>query len=131
MNVVQIAYDQYQLHDLMTRIQMAAITWTRQFSQGTDRLIADKRLYDLIVQARIHTPPLPDLRQHIQNAAAQQSPKEDTKLRIVKKSEAQKIDLAVALSMASFECLRLNLNDAAYGAGSGAPGLPEGVVPPA
>ncbi|KKL88920.1 hypothetical protein LCGC14_1919890, partial [marine sediment metagenome] len=50
-----------------------------------------------------------DLREHLTNANARQSAKEDTKLRIVKKSDSRKIDLAVCLSMGAAECLRLNL----------------------
>ena len=35
---------------------------------------------------------------------------EETRLRLVKKSDARKIDLAVCLSMGAAECLRLQLD---------------------
>ena len=48
-----------------------------------------------------------ELRQHLLNASAKIT--DDSKMRIVKRSERMKVDLAVALSMAASECLRLNL----------------------
>jgi phage terminase large subunit-like protein len=50
----------------------------------------------------------PDLREHIGNANAEIDP-EERKIRIVKRSELLKIDLAVAMSMANNEIMRLNL----------------------
>ena len=80
------------------------------FQPGTqERLIADKGLYDLIVNRRIRHDGNLDLREHLTNANAKQAANVDTRLRIVKKSDARKIDLAVCLSMACQESLRLNL----------------------
>lgn len=107
-NVVQVAYDEYQLHDMATRLGKVT-TWWRKFGQGQERLISDKQLYDLIVHRRIRHGGSPDLRQHIINCNAKHSKDEDNKLRLVKKSENRHIDLAVCLSMATAECLRLNL----------------------
>jgi hypothetical protein len=109
-NVVQIAYDPYQLHDMATRLQQDGVAWCRPFGQGQERLIADGQLYQMIVQRRIrHDGAWPEVREHLSNANKKVSATEDTRLRIVKKSEGRKIDAVVALSMATAECLRLAL----------------------
>lgn len=108
-NVVEVAYDQYQLHDMATRLQNEGVAWFRSFSQGEERLKADKQLYDLIVHDRVRHDGNLDLREHLTNANAKHSSGEDTRLRLVKKSEHRHIDLAVCLSMAAAECLRLYL----------------------
>jgi phage terminase large subunit-like protein len=69
----------------------------------------DKTLYDLIRDRRVSHDGNADLRQHIANANAKLEKDQDSKLRIVKKTQSRKIDLAVALSMACWECLRLLL----------------------
>lgn len=109
-NVVQVCYDPYQLHDMATRLPSVTNTWWKAFSQGIERLVADKQLYDLIVHKRIRHGGSLDMREHIINCNAKHSKDEDSKLRLVKKSENRHIDLAVCLSMASRECLRLMLN---------------------
>lgn len=108
-NVVHICYDPYQLEDMMQRLRRDFVTWIEPFNQGADRLKADSQLYDLIVQKRIHHSGEYDLREHIANANAKLQNDEDSKLRIVKKANGKKIDLAVALSMASSRCLYLLL----------------------
>lgn len=108
-NVAEVAYDPYQLHDFATRLQKEGVAWFRPFPQGIDRLKADKALYDLIVSRRIRHDGNPALREHIANANAKQGKQEDSRLRLIKKSENRKIDLAVCLSMSSAECLRLLL----------------------
>ncbi len=108
-NVIQVAYDNYQLHDLTTRLMKEGVAWFREFSQTGERMVADKGLYDLIAHRRIKHDGNLDLREHLTNANARQSSKEDTKLRIVKKSDSRKIDLAVCLSMSASEALRLNI----------------------
>ena len=109
-NVVQIAYDPYQLHDMATRLQADGVAWCRPFGQGQERMIADGQLYQMIGHRRIrHDGMWPDVREHLANANKKVAASEDTRLRIVKKSETRKIDLAVALSMATAECLRLML----------------------
>lgn len=107
-NVIEVAYDPYQLHDMATRLGQEHIAWFRPFSQQADRLVADSGLKDLIRDRRIWHRGEPDLTEHIQNADAQED-KEDRKLRIVKRAEKLKIDLAVCASMMSRELLRLNL----------------------
>ena len=108
-NIVQIAYDEFQLHDLMTRLRNDAVAWARKFGQTQDRLVADKALYDMIRDQRIHHTGDPILAEHLLNCAAKVPADDNTRLRLVKKSRKSKIDAAVALSMASAECLRLNL----------------------
>ena len=104
-NVKEMAYDQYQLHQMMTRLGKKV--WTRVFSQGADRQVADKQLLDLITARKVLHDGNKELRAHIDNADRKSDG--TGKLRIVKRSETQKVDLAVALSMAVAECLRLNL----------------------
>lgn len=108
-NVAQFAYDPYQLHDFATRLMKEGVGWFRPFTQGQDRLMSDKGLYDLIVHRRIRHDGNAELREHMTNANAKQAANEDSKLRIVKKSDSRKIDLVICVSMASAECLRLNL----------------------
>lgn len=108
-NVIECCYDPYQLYDMGTRLTKAGVAWMNPFDQGNKRLEADKGLYDLILQKRIRHDGNLDLREHITNANAKQSREEDTKLRIVKKSKSRHIDLCVSLSMAAWECLRLNI----------------------
>lgn len=109
-NVAECAYDEFQLHKLMTDIRNDGLGWCKVFSQSNNRLIADKQLYDMIKTRDIHhRGNLPNLREHLENAAAKIPVGEETKLRIIKKSERQHIDLAVCLSMAAYEALRLNI----------------------
>lgn len=108
-NVIEVTYDPYQLHDLATRLGKEGVAWFNAFNQGEGRMKADKGLYDLILQRRIRHDGNADLREHISNANAKQSRDEDTKLRIVKKADTRHIDLCVCLSMAAWECLRLNI----------------------
>lgn len=109
LNVMQLCYDQYQLHDMMTRFQNEGLCWVYSFSQGADRMVADYMFYSFVKDRRIIHFGDPNMRQHIANAAARMAKGENTKLRIVKKAAESKIDLAVAGSMATHECMRLNL----------------------
>ncbi len=108
-SVTEVAYDAYQLHDFAARLRREGLAWFKEFPQGGDRLTADKTLYDLIRDRRVSHDGNPELRQHIANANAKLEKDQDSKLRIVKKTQNRKIDLAVALSMACRECLRLLL----------------------
>lgn len=109
MNVVQVAYDEFQLHDMMTRLRDEGLTWCRKFGQQADRSVADKQLYDVIRNQHIHHDGDEDLAEHIVNCGAKVPVGDNTRLRLVKKAEKSKIDLAVATSMAGAECKRLNL----------------------
>lgn len=97
--VVCFTYDPYQLHDFATRLRNDGVGWFKEFPQGQDRLKSDKQLYDTIRERRMIHDGDTALTQHIANANAKT---EGDKLRIVKRQEHLKIDLAVALSMASY-----------------------------
>lgn len=107
-SVVQVCYDPTQLHDMMQALNKENLSWFFEFSQGKRRLEADRQLLDLILERRIWHNGDPDLRDHILNADRKLD-SDGRRLRIVKREDALKIDLAVCLSMASHECLRLNL----------------------
>ena len=123
-NVVQIAYDPYQMANTAQRITKKGIVWMEGFNQVGDRLKADSQLYDLILNNRIHyshaegcqkgimcSCMIRPLREHISNANSKTQADEDSKLRIVKKAAGKKIDLCIALSMASYRNLYLNLHN--------------------
>lgn len=119
-NVLTVVYDPYQLHDLMTEMRKEGFSRFLEFNQGKQRMEADKGLYDLIKGRRIHYNPDPAmggdvLTQHVHNSASKQGKQEDTKLRIIKKSEKLKIDCCVTMSMAQYECLRLYLDPTGEG----------------
>lgn len=107
-NVIEVAYDPHQLHDMATRLSREHLAWFRAFSQGDDRLIADAQMRGLIRDRKFWHRGEPDLTEHINNADAMED-KEERKIRIVKRAESMKVDLAVCQSMGSHELLRLNL----------------------
>ena len=107
-SVVKVCYDNTQLHDMMQGLSEENISWFEVFSQQRKRNESDRQLLDLILERRIWHNGDPDLRGHILNSDR----KLDTdgrRLRIVKREESLKIDLAVSLSMAAHQCLYLNL----------------------
>jgi phage terminase large subunit-like protein len=108
-NVQQIAYDPYQLTSMMQRLRRETAVRCREFNQQKERLVADRGLYDLIVNRRITHDGNALVREHMQNAAAQLQPKDDSKLRIIKRAPDKKIDLVICISMGAKECLRLNI----------------------
>lgn len=107
-NVTVVVYDEYQLHDMAGRLRKESVGAFSSFSQAGARIEADTDLRRLILRKGIAHQGDDDLTEHICNAAAK-TDGDDRKLRIVKKSQSKKIDAAVALSMAAYECLRLNL----------------------
>lgn len=107
-NVVQVAYDSYQLHDFCSRLYQEGLAWFRPFPQGNDRLMADSQLRDIIRDRRFWHRGEADFIEHANNADAQIDP-EDRKIRIVKRAERLKIDAVVAASMCSYQVLHLNL----------------------
>lgn len=98
-NVIVFGYDPYQLHHLCTSLRNDGVGLFEEFNQGVDRLEADKQLYDVIRDRRVIHDNDPDLTAHIKNANSKADP-ESRKLRIVKREETKKIDLAVCLSTA-------------------------------
>jgi terminase large subunit-like protein len=107
-NIVCVTFDEYQLHDMATRLGAEGIAWFRPFPQGSDRLEADKQLFDLILERRLAHDGNSDLRRHINNANKKPDP-ETRKLRLVKREGSLKIDLAVCASMAANVCLKLDI----------------------
>ena len=103
-NVLVLVYDPTQLHQMATRLTNVVLT--EKFNQGAARLEADKNLLDLIIQRRLvhrgENGEEGDLYKHINNADAKFS-QDGRKLRIVKRKESLKIDLAVACSMAAYK----------------------------
>jgi len=107
-NVVEITYDPYQLHDMMQRLRRDGVVLTKDFPQGQQRLEADKQLLDIIMQRRLAHDGNQALRAHIDNADKKVDA-ETRKIRLIKREDHMKIDLAVALSMASYRCFKLPL----------------------
>jgi hypothetical protein len=105
-NVLEVAYDPYQLHSLASALAQELVTYFREFNQASDRLVADKSLQDAIKAKEILHDGNDDLTEHVVNAAAKV---EGEKIRIVKKTESKKIDLCVCLSMAHAEVVRLGI----------------------
>ena len=106
-NIVQIAYDPYQLESMMQSLKRDLVAWCEPFPQVKDRFIADSELRDLIINQRISHDGNETLREHVQNAAMKVQLDEDSRLRIVKKAPDRKVDLLVAASMAAHRCLGL------------------------
>lgn len=100
-NVIEVAYDAFQLVNMMQRLRTTEFVNARSFSQQSDRLVADKRLYDMIrARQAHHNGNEHELTAHMGNASAEID-KNDSKLRIVKSPSGAKIDSVVAMSMAT------------------------------
>jgi hypothetical protein len=108
-NVVQIAYDQYQLEDMAQGWKRDGLCWVSQFDQGTERLIGDARMYSMAMKGTLAHNGDPDLRDHIANAKAKVSDTEDSRMRIIKRAPDKKVDLVVAAAMAVHRVMDLNL----------------------
>lgn len=107
-NIIEHAYDPMHLSEMPKRLMRAGYGFYRVFPQNRERLVADKLLYDLIRDRRIHhNGKLTELRTHIQNANVETH--DEKHLRIVKRAASLHIDLAVALSMACARALHYNL----------------------
>jgi phage terminase large subunit-like protein len=113
-NVVEVAYDPYQLEDMMQRLKRDGVARCRQFNQMGDRLRADRQLYDLIMNGGLSWSPdlNPAVRQHVANANAKLQKDEASKMRIVKKAANRPIDLVVCASMAVHRCQKLLMENA-------------------
>lgn len=105
-NVIEIAYDPYQLHQMSQRLGQRV--WTNEFKQSSARSIADKNLRDLIIGRRLNHDGNPTLRKHVENSKVRFDAGGD-KMRLVKGNPKDKIDACVALSMAAMRCISLNL----------------------
>lgn len=96
-SVVELCYDEYQLHKMMTDYKNEMLSHVYPFPQGKDRLISDKALQDSIREHQVHHSGEPDLTDHIKNSNAKT---DGDHIRIIKRNDSKKIDLAVCLSMA-------------------------------
>lgn len=105
-NIVEYTYDRYQLHDMATRLKRSEGMNFVIFAQGDDRLVADKRFYDLIKEKRFINTGDQDMTEHVQNANKKE---ENGRIRIVKRVQTAKIDLAVCGSMAADRAVRLGI----------------------
>jgi len=105
-NVVMVAYDPYQLEDMANRLGREGVAWFFAFTQGSQRLTADSNLRTLIREKRLRHKGDPDLTEHVLNAGAK-TDSEDSRIRIVKRAQHLKTDLAVALSMCADRILYL------------------------
>lgn len=103
-NVEEVAYDPYQTESTAQRLG-DNVLW-KAFNQGAPRLVADKRLFDMIRDQQIEHMGDAVLKEHMTNA--DRKPEED-KLRIVKRVQTGKIDAVVALSMAVERAMYYNL----------------------
>lgn len=98
-NVIQVTYDPYQLSNFCNRLEDETGAWFDEFTQGGEREIGDKLLYDVIKNGGMaHHGAHRQMRTHLMNAGAK-SLSDDRKLRIIKLSEKAKIDLVVAMAM--------------------------------
>lgn len=107
-NVVCVTYDPTELHDMCNRLRKDGVAWFDPFPQQSMRYEADKQLLDKIRSRGIAHDGDETLRQHIDNANRKLND-DGKRLRIVKRYERLKIDLAVALSMAQYKASKLNL----------------------
>lgn len=115
-NVVEVAYDEYQLHKMMTDLRKRQILKLHEFGQRSPRARADKQLFDMIKQQQIVHDGSQGLREHVDNAAVKtigeqfRFVKPDTDTTSGRSRKKRPIDALVALSMANERCLFLNLN---------------------
>jgi phage terminase large subunit-like protein len=114
-NVVEVAYDRYQLHSIMTKARKSGIK-TYDFSQVGERNLSDKGFYDWLVVGKLFHDGDPYLRAHVDNAAVKI---QGEKYRFVKPEQTSKvkstrhrrpIDALVAASMGVHRCKHLNLD---------------------
>ena len=105
--MLQLFYDQYQLHQMMTNLLNRGVVWTEPFSQQAERLKADKALLDSIKGRTVVHDGDRLLRTHLANAdkKLEGSDPQQQRLRIVKRRQDLKIDAAVALSMAHYRSI--------------------------
>jgi phage terminase large subunit-like protein len=106
--VLVVVFDPSELHDMSTRLSKANIAAFHAMGQTAKRMEADRQLLNLIQRRGLAHNGDPELRMHIMNADRRLDAT-GKKLRIVKRSNSQRIDLAIAMSMGTYEILRLNL----------------------
>ena len=103
--VALVVYDPYQMERTAQALQNPPYSrWVQTFTQTSKRLLADKALQDMIFAGKINHNGDPDLREHLKNAdqVITGTDRNSGGLRIVKRVDSLKIDLAVCLSMAAY-----------------------------
>jgi len=93
--------DPFQLHALIVEWEKAGIR-VIELPQSSGRVEADQALYDAVIARSIRHYNDPELNRHVQNTVAVETPRG---FRIAKEKTSQKIDAAVALSMAHYGAL--------------------------
>lgn len=107
-NIIAVTYDPTELHDMSQRLYRDGVAWFHEFAQGKQRQEADRQLLEMIKDHRIAHDGNTNLRDHIRNAD-RKTDDAGHKMRIVKRTDSLKVDLAIALSMACHQAMRLNL----------------------
>jgi hypothetical protein len=107
-HVLMLVYDSFQMEQMAQTLYRGGVVAVKRFSQQAPRTIADQYLFDSIHMGSISHMGDAELRSHLSNSDVQIDATEHKK-RIVKRSKGMKIDAAVALSMANYECKRLNI----------------------
>ncbi|KKK88056.1 hypothetical protein LCGC14_2747000, partial [marine sediment metagenome] len=107
--VVCIVFDSHQLVSIMQGMVRDGVAWCLDFDQGELRLKADRTLYLMIVRGELHHDGNEALRQNVQNARAKLQKTEESTMRIEKRAPDRKVDILVALSMATYQCRELLL----------------------
>lgn len=121
-NIVCWVYDPREMSKLAQDLTRAGLGWFKKFGQTTPRAEADKALYDMVISKHLvwcrHTTEgdigykgdasFDTLRKHITLAGANIS---NESRRLVKLSNNNKIDAAVALSMAAQVCRELAIDN--------------------
>lgn len=107
-NVLCVVYDPYQLHSTASTLAKEGIAWFKEFPQGPQRAKADSDLLNAVIQATIHHDgTLAALKKHLHNADRKKDP-ETRQVRLVKRNDSLKIDLAVCASMANYTIQKLD-----------------------
>jgi len=104
-NVIEVRYDPYQFHRSGTSLAKAGFNMV-EFPQTVANLTEmGQNLFDLIKNKNLLLYKNDDMRQHAQNARAQETPRG---FRIVKGKSTKKIDLMIALAMAALGAIKNN-----------------------
>ena len=107
-NVKCIVIDPHELNDLAQRFSRKRIAWVYEFGQTEKRYKADTDFLHLILEKRVAHDGDLNLRSHLANADRKTS-EDGSRMRMVKREDAYKIDAAVAASQGAFQCLYLQL----------------------
>lgn len=109
-DVVEITYDEYQLHHLMNQWRKRQEVKIEEFGQRTPRSKADKQFRDMVAAKKIAHDGNATLRDHVNNAQAKLTGEQYRFVKPEQQAQHRKpIDALVAASMGTDRCLYLNL----------------------